>query len=176
MGADDLTGKTGIDQVRDPADVIDVGMGQKQVVDVCRRYRELVEGYLRIMAMGNAAVHQDSDAAAAMFRLNLDQVAGAGDAGFGTQMGDGDGMWVSTRCRILRLMKRSFLSRSLESSISNFLNFRKCRFPIRINGLMVLYVVVLSLWFVYPCISNSRILQSSKKVKLSAAISILEQR
>jgi hypothetical protein len=27
-GADDLTGKPGIYQVRDPADVIDVGMGQ----------------------------------------------------------------------------------------------------------------------------------------------------
>jgi hypothetical protein len=30
------------------------------------------------MALGNAAVHQ---------------VAGAGDAGFGTEMGDGDGGW-----------------------------------------------------------------------------------
>jgi hypothetical protein len=44
-----------------------------------RRHRELVEVYLRIMALGNAAVHQDIYAAAAVFRLNLDQVAGAGD-------------------------------------------------------------------------------------------------
>ena len=29
VGADDLTGKSGIYQVRDPADVIDVGMGEK---------------------------------------------------------------------------------------------------------------------------------------------------
>ena len=77
-----------------PADVIDVGMGQKQVVDVCRRHREPVEGHQRFMAMGNAAVHQDSDAAAAIFRLNLDQVAGAGDAGFGPEMGYGYGVLI----------------------------------------------------------------------------------
>ncbi len=92
VGADNLTGKPGIDQVRDPADVIDVGMGEKQKVDVRRRHREPVERHLRIMALGNAAVHQDVDAAA-LVRLNLNQVAGAGDAGFGTQMGDGDGFW-----------------------------------------------------------------------------------
>jgi hypothetical protein len=93
VGADDLTGKTGIDQVRDPADVIDVGMGEKQKVDVCRRHRELVEGYLRIMALGNAAVHKNGDAVAAVVRLKLDQVAGAGDAGFGAEMGAGDVAW-----------------------------------------------------------------------------------
>jgi hypothetical protein len=93
VGADDLTGKTGIDQVRDPADVIDVGMGQKQKVDGSRRHWEPVEVYLRIMALGNAAVHQDGGAAASVFRLNLDQVAGTSDAGFGAQVGDGDVFW-----------------------------------------------------------------------------------
>src|SRR6056297_2455044 len=93
MGADDLTGKTGIDQVRDPADVIDVGVGQKQKVDGSRRHWEPVEVYLRIMALGNAAVHQDGGAAAAVVRLKLDQVAGAGDAGFGAEVGDGDVAW-----------------------------------------------------------------------------------
>jgi len=93
VGADDLTTEPGIDQVRDPADVIDVGMGEKQKVDLCQRHRELVEGHLRIMALGNAAVHQDGDAAAAVVRLKLDQVAGAGNAGFSAQMGDGDGFW-----------------------------------------------------------------------------------
>jgi hypothetical protein len=92
VGADDLTTKPGIGRVRDPADVIDVGMGKKQKVDVCRRHREPVEGYLRIMALGNAAVHQDGDAAAVV-RLNLDQVTGAGDAGLSAEMGDGDGFW-----------------------------------------------------------------------------------
>ncbi len=92
MGADDLTGKSGIDQVRDSAGVINVGMGEKQKVDVRRRHREPVKGYLRIMALGNAAVHQDIDASAVV-RLNLNQVAGAGDAGLGTQVGVGDVAW-----------------------------------------------------------------------------------
>jgi hypothetical protein len=30
VGADDLTAEPGIDQIRNPADVIDVGMGEKQ--------------------------------------------------------------------------------------------------------------------------------------------------
>ncbi|EMS79440.1 hypothetical protein Dpo_5c03670 [Desulfotignum phosphitoxidans DSM 13687] len=64
MCADDLTAEPGIDQVRDPADVIDVGKGEKQKVDVCRRHREPVEGHLRVMALGNAAVHQDGNGAA----------------------------------------------------------------------------------------------------------------
>jgi len=93
VGADDLTAEPGIDQVRDPADVIDVGMGEKQKVDVCRRHRELVERHLRVMALGNAAVHQDIDAAAAVVRLKTDQVAGAGDAGFSAEMGDCDVVW-----------------------------------------------------------------------------------
>ena len=53
--------RPGVDLVRDPADVIDVGMGQKQVIDVCQRHRELAKGHQRIMALGNAAVHQDGD-------------------------------------------------------------------------------------------------------------------
>ena len=44
------------------------------------------------MAMGNAAVHQDIDAAAVVW-LNLDQVAGAGDTGFGAQVDNGDEGW-----------------------------------------------------------------------------------
>jgi hypothetical protein len=44
------------------------------------------------MALGHAAVHQDIDAAAAGVRLKPDQVAGAGDAGLGAEMGDGDGV------------------------------------------------------------------------------------
>jgi hypothetical protein len=44
------------------------------------------------MALGNAAVHQDSDVPAAV-RLKPDHVAGAGDAHFGAEMGDGDGFW-----------------------------------------------------------------------------------
>ena len=72
--------------------MIDVGMGEKQKVDVRRRHREPVERHLRVMALGNAAVHQDGNAAAVV-RLKLDQVAGGGDAGFGTRMGDVDWGW-----------------------------------------------------------------------------------
>jgi hypothetical protein len=68
-------------------------MGEKQKVDGSRRHREPVEVYLRIMALGNAAVHQDGDAAAAVVKLKLDQVAGAGDAGFGAKMVYGYGVW-----------------------------------------------------------------------------------
>ncbi len=67
-------------------------MGEKQKVDVRRRHREPVKGYLRVMALGHAAVHQDGNAAAVV-RLNLDQLIGAGDAGFGTPVGDGDVVW-----------------------------------------------------------------------------------
>ena len=45
------------------------------------------------MALGHAAVHQDIDAGAAGVRLKPDQVAGAGDAGFGAHVGDGGGFW-----------------------------------------------------------------------------------
>jgi len=45
------------------------------------------------MAMGNAAVQQGGGAAAAVVQLKLDQVAGAGDAVFGAQVGDGDVFW-----------------------------------------------------------------------------------
>jgi hypothetical protein len=67
-------------------------MGEKQKVDVCRRHREPVEGHLRVKALCNAAVHRDIDAVAVV-RLKLNQVAGAGDAGFGTEVGDGDWDW-----------------------------------------------------------------------------------
>jgi len=43
-------------------------------------------------ALGNAAVHQDMDVLAVV-RLKPDQVAGAGNAGFSAQVGDGDGGW-----------------------------------------------------------------------------------
>jgi len=78
VGADDLAGKPGIDQVRDPAGVVDVGMGEKQVVDGRRWHRPLVERQHGIMALGNAAVHQKIDTAG-FRRRGLDEVAGAGD-------------------------------------------------------------------------------------------------
>jgi hypothetical protein len=43
VGADDLTAEPGIDQVRDPVDVIDVGMGEKQKVNVGRRQEPVTQ-------------------------------------------------------------------------------------------------------------------------------------
>ncbi len=65
-------------------------MGEKQKVDLCRWYREPVERHLRVMALGNTAVHQDMDVATVV-RVKLDEVAAVGDTGFSTQEGDGDG-------------------------------------------------------------------------------------
>jgi len=98
-------------------------MGEKQKVDVRRRHREPVERHLRVMALGNAAVHQDIDATAVV-RLKLNQVAGAGDAGFSAQMGEMvmglgvissvDGCWFLYRAYItvgpdsVQIRKRQF--------------------------------------------------------------------
>jgi hypothetical protein len=74
MGTDDFALKALLDQFRHPADVIDVGMGEKQVVDLSRRYGPVVHGVVGIAALGQAAVHHDGQA------VGLQQVAGAGDA------------------------------------------------------------------------------------------------
>ncbi len=82
MRADNLPFKPGIDKVRHPAGVVDVGMGEKQIIDGRWRHRPLVKGQHGVMALGNAAVHQEIDTG------GLDQVAGAGDAVFGADVGD----------------------------------------------------------------------------------------
>jgi hypothetical protein len=47
MGADDFALKSLLDQFRHASDVIDVGMGEKQVVDLRRRYEPVVHVSLR---------------------------------------------------------------------------------------------------------------------------------
>ena len=59
MGADDLAPESGIDQVRHSADVIDVGMGEKEVVDLAGLNRKPVKGQFRVIAVGRAAVDKD---------------------------------------------------------------------------------------------------------------------
>ncbi len=81
MGTDDFALKALLDQFRHPADVIDVGMGEKQVIDRGRRYGPVVHGRNGIAALGQAAVDHDGQA------VGLQQVAGTGDAVFGTEMG-----------------------------------------------------------------------------------------
>ena len=39
--------------------MIDVGMGQKQIVYCADRNRKLIKGQLRVIAIGRAAVYQD---------------------------------------------------------------------------------------------------------------------
>ena len=82
VGADDLAAEAGIDEIRHPPDVVDVGMGEKQVIDPFRRHRPLLERQHGVMALGDAAVHQDVDTGV------LDEVAGAGDAVSGAEVGD----------------------------------------------------------------------------------------
>ena len=80
VGTDDFTFKAILDQFRHPSDVIDMGMGEKQVVDPVRRNRPVFDTYARIVALGQAAVHHDIQT------VRLKQVAGAGNAVFGTEM------------------------------------------------------------------------------------------
>jgi hypothetical protein len=71
MGADDLAPESGIDEVRDSADVIDVGMGEKEVVDLTGLNRELVKGQLRGIAIGRAAIDKDVYAGGCCTRMCL---------------------------------------------------------------------------------------------------------
>jgi hypothetical protein len=48
VGADDFALKSLLDQFRHASDVVDVGMGEKQVVDLSRRYGPVVHVSLRI--------------------------------------------------------------------------------------------------------------------------------
>jgi hypothetical protein len=59
VGTDDFALKALLDQFRHPADVIDVGMGEKQVVDFGRRYGPVADSRARFAALGQAAVHHD---------------------------------------------------------------------------------------------------------------------
>ena len=94
MGAEDLALEPGIYEIRYPADVINVGMGQKQVINIFGLNRELIKGKLRVVALGHAAVHQDVYALFGI-RLGLHQMAGTGDARFCSKMCYFHGVWPS---------------------------------------------------------------------------------
>ena len=87
MGTDDLAPEAGLDQVRHPADVVDMGVGEEEVVDIFGRDGKPVERQLRIIALGSAAVDQDVDAVRRS-GTGLDEVAGAGDTVLRAEMGD----------------------------------------------------------------------------------------
>ena len=44
MGAEDLPLKSRVNEVGDPADMIDVGVGQKEIVDLIRWNGKLIKG------------------------------------------------------------------------------------------------------------------------------------
>ena len=52
MGADDLAAKPGIDEVRHLTDMIDMGVGQKQIVNFIRCHGKLGEGQLWVVTLG----------------------------------------------------------------------------------------------------------------------------
>ena len=87
MGADDLAVKTGVDQVRHPADMVDMGMGEEKIVDCAGCGRKGGKGQHRVVALGGAAVDHEGDVVWGA-RAGLHQVAGAGDAVFCAEMGD----------------------------------------------------------------------------------------
>ncbi|VTR64129.1 hypothetical protein DESC_140005 [Desulfosarcina cetonica] len=82
MRANDFALETIPDQFRQSADVIDVSMGEKQVIDLGGFDRPALHGRFRIVALGHAAIHHDVQA------ICLEQVAGTGDTVFGAEMGD----------------------------------------------------------------------------------------
>ncbi len=73
MGADYLTVKTGINEVGHPADMINVGVGEKQIINFFRCHGKGFKGQLRIMAHGFSAVHKNVHSTAPG-RRNLHQV------------------------------------------------------------------------------------------------------
>jgi len=80
MGADDLPLETVFDQVGNAADMVDAGVGEKKGVDLGGRDGPSVYGPLLVVALGQTAVDHDDET------VDLEQVAGAGDAVFGTEM------------------------------------------------------------------------------------------
>ena len=94
MGADDLAVKAGVDQGRHPADMVDMGMGKKQIADCIGWDGKPGKGQLRVIAVGGTAVDQDIDVVGGA-RLGLYQVTGTGDAVFCTEMGNFHGFLVT---------------------------------------------------------------------------------
>lgn len=86
MGADDFSAKPGVDQLWNPADMIDMGVGEKQVVYGPRRNGKLVKGQLRIISLGTTAINQDVDAGGGTGSC-LDEVTGTGYAVFCAEVG-----------------------------------------------------------------------------------------
>jgi hypothetical protein len=81
VGADDFSRKPVFDELGHSSDMVDVGVGDEQVVDPVRWYRPLVHAHYPVAALGHPAVHHQVQA------VDLQEVAGTGDAVFGAEMG-----------------------------------------------------------------------------------------
>ncbi len=57
MGANDFTLKPGFYEIRYPANVVNMSVGEKEVVDLCRWHRELIKGQFRVVTLGFATVY-----------------------------------------------------------------------------------------------------------------------
>ena len=83
VGADDFTCKTVLEKVGKPANMVNMGVGQKEVIDVPRLNRPVRNGNGRVIPLGNAAVDHD------MYSCRLKEMTGPGDAVFSAKMSDG---------------------------------------------------------------------------------------
>ena len=62
MGADDFALELPVDQLGYTADMVDVSVGEEQVVNLVRRDGPLVHGLLGIVSLGQAAIDHDVEA------------------------------------------------------------------------------------------------------------------
>jgi len=73
VGAEDLAFETVMDELGDTADVVDMGMGEEEKINVFRRNRPRLHGSHGIIPLGHTAIHQDIET------LTLEKMTGPGD-------------------------------------------------------------------------------------------------
>jgi len=110
MGTDYLTVKASLNEIRHPSNMINVGMGEKQILNMFRCHRKSAKGQFRIFALGLSAIHKDIHRTATGPR-DLHQVTRAGDTFFCAEMINFDGQ-IGVRLALLRYPKtgRSILA------------------------------------------------------------------
>ena len=92
MGAEDFAFEAVMDKLRDAADMIDMGVGQKQKINIPRRNRPAGHGRNLIPALGHTAVHKNVEP------LTLQQMTGTGDGMLTAKMREMHGEYL--RCQL----------------------------------------------------------------------------
>lgn len=82
-GTDNFAVETGIKEIRDPSDVIQMGMGEKAEWDLFWRHGPVLEWHCGVIAHGDAAIDKKGGAV-----CRSDEVTGAGDTVLGAQVPD----------------------------------------------------------------------------------------